>query len=209
MRQHKPAPSREGKGEKRKAAVQNNGGSQSPYAEKEAEKGRGPRQTRAMDGKGGVGKEGVGAAKERDGKTEIKGRGGLEGKECALAGKNRGGIKEAAATEATRLIDLAKVMWPADKELAKRYVSIARKMAMRHRVHLDPKSFCRKCGVPFVAGTLKVRQDRATKTVLYACRDCNSARRIPYRKNNPCPSQKGENRQPGSKKPVRQKNTVM
>ncbi len=41
------------------------------------------------------------------------------------------------------LIELAKAKWKTNPALAKRYVRIARRLAMRHRVRLGSKRFCK------------------------------------------------------------------
>lgn len=88
-----------------------------------------------------------------------------------------------ARARAETLIREAQATWPDEPEKAKKRVHKARQMAMKYRVHLDPKTFCRRCGVPFVADTLKVRLERQNKTVLYACRNCQYRRRVPYKRN--------------------------
>ncbi|MBI5036102.1 hypothetical protein HZC09_02045 [Candidatus Micrarchaeota archaeon] len=90
--------------------------------------------------------------------------------------------REEVKGQCETLLDLARKTWNEDQTLARRYVRLAFRIAMRHRVHLDPKKFCRKCFAPFTAETFKVRQERRTKTVLYSCRKCNYTRRIPKRK---------------------------
>lgn len=114
--------------------------------------------------------------------------------------KNKTDSKAEAKKQADGLLEMARQMWLQDEKLARRYVRLARKIAMRHRVHLDPRAFCKACGVPFLAATLKVRQERGNKTVLYACRQCNAQRRIPYKRNTENPPKAGLNRQPGSTK---------
>ncbi|MBI4360867.1 hypothetical protein HY572_03805 [Candidatus Micrarchaeota archaeon] len=90
--------------------------------------------------------------------------------------------KTKVTQDAQDLLEHAKHAWPHDPEKAVRLVKKARRLAMKHRVHLDAKSFCRKCHVPFASDTLLVRQNRRTQTVLYACRKCNTTRRIPYKR---------------------------
>ncbi len=79
------------------------------------------------------------------------------------------------------LLSEAARVFSADGKRAKTLVRKAFALAMHHRIHLDPKRFCRTCFVPFVSGTLSVRQGRRNQTVLYSCRKCNYVRRIPYR----------------------------
>lgn len=68
-----------------------------------------------------------------------------------------------------------------DPELAKRYVYLAREIAMRQRMRL-PKScrrkFCRSCGSYFVPGeNLRVRVLRGK--VIYTCGVCGAVKRYP------------------------------
>lgn len=114
-------------------------------------------------------------------------------------------VRQEAREQAAHLLDMAADMWPKDEKLACRYVHLARQLAMRHRVHLDPRRYCKACGVPFCAATLKVRQERANQTVLYACRQCHDIRRIPYKRTPELPPSAGLNRQPGSTKIRREK----
>ncbi len=51
-----------------------------------------------------------------------------------------------------KLFSLAKAMWGKDQTLAKRYVWLAKKISMRHRIHL-PKEFCKKCLAVRIEGT--------------------------------------------------------
>jgi ribonuclease P protein subunit RPR2 len=76
---------------------------------------------------------------------------------------------------------LARKAWKRSPALAKRYVTIARRLAMRHRVRLGSKEFCKSCGAPFVPGiTLRVRL--AGKKALYICLACNRVKPFPYSK---------------------------
>ena len=77
------------------------------------------------------------------------------------------------------MLELAREKYGEDQALAKRYVTLARKTAMRHRIQLGNKAFCKKCGVPWIPGkTLKVRLKG--KTALYICLNCNNVKRFPY-----------------------------
>lgn len=103
--------------------------------------------------------------------------------------------KTQVKAEAEDLLEQARTAWPKNQEKAVRLVKKARRLAMKHRVHLDANAFCRQCQVPFVSDTLLVRQNRSNQTVLYACRKCNTERRIPYKRKKLA----FKNRQPGSK----------
>jgi ribonuclease P protein subunit RPR2 len=77
------------------------------------------------------------------------------------------------------LLELARQKWPSDKALSRRYVSLAKKIAMRHRVKLGNRLFCKKCGVVFVPGrTVRVRKSAKQKAVLYICQECGAARKF-------------------------------
>lgn len=75
-----------------------------------------------------------------------------------------------------KLLDLA----GKDAAHEKRYVSLARKIAMRHRLKLGRRKFCKKCNSLLDGKNLVVRLK--SKTIIYACRNCNTAQRIPIRK---------------------------
>ncbi|MFH1199658.1 MAG: ribonuclease P [Candidatus Micrarchaeota archaeon] len=92
-------------------------------------------------------------------------------------------VNAIAAERCRTLISLAREMYPQDKALAKRYVSLARKIALRHRLPLGKKDFCRKCGTVFIPGrTLKVRLDSSKSAVLYTCISCNHTANFAYAK---------------------------
>jgi len=89
-------------------------------------------------------------------------------------------INEIAAGRCRKLLGLAADALDSDEKLAKRYVSLARKIAARHRLPLGNKAFCKKCGLPWVPGkTVRVRLQGRGKTVLYTC-VCKNSRRFPY-----------------------------
>jgi len=78
------------------------------------------------------------------------------------------------------LLELAKQTWKNDKSLANRYVELARKVAMRHRLKLGRRKFCKKCNAPFIAGeTLKVRISSKEKCVIWKCGECDNVLRFP------------------------------
>ena len=56
------------------------------------------------------------------------------------------------------LLGLAKEKYDAGEDgLSKRYVDIARKLAMRHRIRLGSKLFCKGCNTIVAKGTFVVR----------------------------------------------------
>ena len=78
-----------------------------------------------------------------------------------------------------KLFSLARQMLGKDDGLAKRYVSLAKKIAMRHRIHL-PKEYCKKCLTVRVEGkTVKTRL--AKGTVEKTCLQCGEKTRRPFK----------------------------
>ena len=68
-----------------------------------------------------------------------------------------------------------------DYELARRYVELARKIAMRYRVRV-PKNlrlYCKKCGYPYRHDRLRVRISKSR--VIITCLNCGFIRRVPVR----------------------------
>ncbi len=95
-------------------------------------------------------------------------------------------INDVARRRCEKLLLLAARTLDSDETLAKRYVSLARRIAARHRLPLGNKAFCKECGLPWIPGkTVRVRLGRkragSGKTVLYTC-VCKNTRRFPYSK---------------------------
>ena len=90
-------------------------------------------------------------------------------------------VTEIAKERCEKLLKLAKENVESEPALSKKYVSLARKIAMRHRFPLGNKSFCKKCGVVFASGkTLKIRLEKGLR--LYICVSCGSMRKFPYKR---------------------------
>ncbi len=86
-----------------------------------------------------------------------------------------------AQTRCEKLLHLAKQMLSEDEVLSKRYVSLARKIAMRHRFSLRSKRFCKSCNTIFIAGrTVKVRVSPSQQRVLYTCLSCKRSASFPF-----------------------------
>ena len=69
-----------------------------------------------------------------------------------------------------------------DYELARRYVELARKIAMKYRLKLPKRYkllFCKRCLYPYTHGRFRVRI--AKSRVIITCLNCGSIRRIPIR----------------------------
>lgn len=82
-----------------------------------------------------------------------------------------------------RLFELAWKAYPERPGLADRYVDIARRISMRHRVSLPPelkKRVCKKCMSFLVPGeNSRVRLDG--KNVIVTCLKCGGIKRYPYK----------------------------
>ncbi|MBI5636085.1 ribonuclease P [Candidatus Micrarchaeota archaeon] len=93
---------------------------------------------------------------------------------------------EIARQRCEQLLELAAKNYSADKKLSLRYVTLARKLAMRHRISLGGKKFCKKCGTVFIAGeTLKVRLEPKNKRVQWICLQCGAKKSFGYSKKQP------------------------
>jgi ribonuclease P protein subunit RPR2 len=82
-----------------------------------------------------------------------------------------------------RLFKLAAEAFPARPDLSNRYVDIARRISMRHRVSI-PREFkrnvCKECHSFLVPGAnSRVRIDG--NNVVITCLKCGSIKRYPYR----------------------------
>ena len=80
------------------------------------------------------------------------------------------------------LLDRASEVKFQDYDLAKRYVELARKIAMRYRIRLDKsqkRSFCKNCMYPYRHDRVQVRIRKSR--VIITCLNCGFIRRIPIR----------------------------
>jgi len=93
-------------------------------------------------------------------------------------------IKDMAAQRMVRLFDLADESFDEDPGLSKRYVFLARRIGMRHRVRMPSylkRRICKGCGaylVPGVSCRVRMRSGRVVTT----CMECGHHKRIPYHK---------------------------
>lgn len=71
-------------------------------------------------------------------------------------------------------------------ELSNRYVEIARDIAMKLNIKLQPalkRKFCKKCGCFLVNGkNCRVRLNSEKKYILQTCLNCGNKLRHPYKK---------------------------
>jgi ribonuclease P protein subunit RPR2 len=85
-----------------------------------------------------------------------------------------------------RLFDLAEKEFQKHPERSHRYVSLARKIAMRYNIRLPPelkRSYCRKC-YKYLKPTInsRVRTSPKQQALLVTCLECGHVMRFPYRK---------------------------
>ena len=78
-----------------------------------------------------------------------------------------------------------------DYDLAKRYVELARRIAMRYRIRLSKnqrRKFCKNCLYPYRPDRIRVRVRKSR--IMITCLNCGFIRRIPIRPVKPIkPSQ--------------------
>jgi len=80
------------------------------------------------------------------------------------------------------LLSLAGEVFSEDRELARRYVSLARRIGMRYNVRLtkeDKLRVCRRCSSYLVPGVNCRVRSHAGRMVI-TCLTCGSQRRIPF-----------------------------
>lgn len=82
-----------------------------------------------------------------------------------------------------RLFELAAKAYPQRPDLANRYVDIARRISMRHRVGIPgelKKRVCKECGSFLVPGeNSRVRLDG--RNIVISCLVCGAVKRYPYK----------------------------
>lgn len=91
-------------------------------------------------------------------------------------------IRDMAAQRIKRLFDLADETFKEDPGMSKRYVFLARKMGMRHRVRMPAhlkRKVCKGCGAYLVPGS-SIRVRLRGGRVVTTCMDCGYCMRIPY-----------------------------
>ena len=97
--------------------------------------------------------------------------------------RDKGMERKIAGERVELLMGMAKEEAKVNPERAKRYVELARRIAMRYRVHMPrglARGFCKKCGMPWVHGfNVKVRAKAREKCMEYEC-SCGAKRRFPY-----------------------------
>ncbi len=92
--------------------------------------------------------------------------------------------KDIAAERIQLLLDRAVSVFGKDEELARRYVSLARRIGMRMGVRIpsERKRFlCKECSSPLIPGrNCRVRiRARGSTTVIITCLSCGTLKRYP------------------------------
>lgn len=98
--------------------------------------------------------------------------------------KNKAVARNIAQERIEYLFDLAKSEFSENPEMSKRYVSLARKIGMRHRVSIPSelkRSFCKNCGSLLLTGN-NSRVRLKDGTIIITCLDCGSIKRYPFDK---------------------------
>lgn len=99
--------------------------------------------------------------------------------------------REIAMERTIYLIERAEKFKNIDYELARRYVELATRIAMKYRVRIPKKFklyFCKKCLYPYKAGRFRVRIYKST--VVITCLNCMNIRRFQLRDRNVCGARK-------------------
>jgi ribonuclease P protein subunit RPR2 len=90
---------------------------------------------------------------------------------------------EMAEQRIERLFSLAEKVFSTRPELADRYVDIARRISMRHRVGIPgqyKKRICKQCGSYLMPGqNSRTRLDG--KNIVITCKNCEAIKRYPYK----------------------------
>jgi len=94
-------------------------------------------------------------------------------------------VRRVALERVERLLDLAWEAWRDDPDRARRYVELARKIAMKGRVRLPrrlKRRFCKRCNAPLIPGeTARVRlRTNRMPHVSVTCLECGTIYRYPY-----------------------------
>ncbi|RLG17911.1 ribonuclease P [Nanoarchaeota archaeon] len=86
-------------------------------------------------------------------------------------------MKDIARERIKILLDLAKKRVNDRPDLSDRYVYIARRIAMKARVKMPPRVYCRKCGTFWYPGkTVTVRVENGY--LIYKCMKCGYTRKL-------------------------------
>ncbi len=96
--------------------------------------------------------------------------------------KNKAIARDISQERISRLFDLALEEFPCDPSRSERYVSLARKIGMRHRVNIPSelkRYMCKKCGSFLVPGkNSRIRLKGGC--IIVTCLECGAIKRYPF-----------------------------
>lgn len=94
--------------------------------------------------------------------------------------------KRIAEERISRLFELAEKEFRTHPERSRRYVQLARKIAMRYTIQVPKafkRKFCKKCYMYLVPGiNSRVRTNARQHAVIIKCLACGNVMRFPYRR---------------------------
>ncbi|MEZ5335540.1 MAG: ribonuclease P protein component 4 [Methanolobus sp.] len=96
--------------------------------------------------------------------------------------KNKAVARNIAGERIEYLFEFAHEYFSEDPEKSKRYVSLARKIGMRHRVSIPAdlkRRYCKKCGSFLVPGN-NSRTRLKDGCVVITCMECGGVKRYPF-----------------------------
>ena len=91
--------------------------------------------------------------------------------------------KKIAKERIKKLFDMAEKKAKEDNwSLSKRYISLAKKIAMKHQLSISKykRYFCKKCNSYFTSKTCRTRTKRKDMRVIKTCLVCGNIQRYPY-----------------------------
>lgn len=94
------------------------------------------------------------------------------------------GARQIAEERIRRLFELASKRIPGEKQLADRYVELARKIGMKYQVSIPSdlkKQFCEECGSYLEPGyNCRVRVNSKKRNINYYCEECGHVNRYGF-----------------------------
>ncbi len=89
--------------------------------------------------------------------------------------------RELAELRIKKLIEMSEKIKFEDYDLSRRYIILARKIAMKYRVKIpkELRNFCKKCFYPYRHDRIRVRIKKSR--VIITCLNCGNVKRVPIR----------------------------
>ena len=98
--------------------------------------------------------------------------------------KKPGSYRRIAVARIEHLFEEAHNIFKKNKALSKRYITLARRIAMKYKVSIPSKlkrRFCKKCG-SFLMPSLNCRVRLQKGKMVYLCMECKNIARVGYKK---------------------------